>query len=228
MVRVDAPVGHPDFGKFQRCPDCAGPERLARLERISGLNAAELTHRLDQWQAGNWPADDSDRAEKRQQRVIALKCLREAMARLVDNAGGFITFYGDFGSGKSRALTTLANETRLRGVEARYGVFVDLLDHLRDLYARHEPTSALWEAIQQAPLLCVDEVTRFNETGWAAERLFSLVNYRYRERTRLLTVFSTNENPASDDSPANYLYSRMREGKLVELRGDMRPVVGGK
>lgn len=223
------PVGHPDFGRIVRCPTCSGREREDHLRKLSGLGQAELKHRLFQWQVGNWAASDPEAEVKRKQRIVAMSCLRRLIGQASENGGGFATFYGDFGGGKSRALTTLANEIRLRFVEVRYVVFVDLLDHLRELYSRHEETSTLWESIKNTPVLCVDEITQFNETSWAMERLFSLVNHRYRDRERLLTAFATHDNPAdisNAGSQVGYLYSRMGEGTLVELRGDMRQVFG--
>lgn len=223
IVRTDAPVGHPDFGRVVRCPDCAGPLRKKQLIDLSGLSQTELTHLLTGWRLGNWPEDDEEAALKRKQRIEALRVMKLALSQK-----GFYSFWGDFGGGKSRVLTTMVNEFRLRFVEAKYIVFVDVLDHLRQLFSEKKETSYFWEQLQNIPVLSIDEVTRFNETGWARERLFSLVNHRYRLRDTHLTLFATNDDPrqplpVQDD--VGYLYSRMREGELLELRGDMRPII---
>jgi hypothetical protein len=51
---------------------------------------------------------------------------------------------------------------------------------------------------------------------------------RYRRIESHLTVLATNDDPTKRLPPAEsigYLYSRMREGALCELRGDVREAI---
>ena len=142
---------------------------------------------------------------------------------------GFYTFWGDFGAGKSLALQIVINELRGVNVQGVYEPMARILEHLRSLYGRHETTSNYWEQLLAVPALAIDEVTRINATDWAREKLFELVDTRYRRRHDRLTLFATNDDPNVSLPPEEalgYLYSRMREGKLVELRGDVRAIAG--
>ena len=219
-MRYDVPPGDKHFGKLFPCDVCSEPARRRWLVKHCGLLGPQLEHRLDAWLPGEW---DEDAEQRITQRVVA----RAAMESALQFGTGLMTFYGDFGSGKSMALAILVNEFCDRLVNAFYVSFADLLEHLRGLVRTREDGSPFWERVYEVPVLCVDEVTRFNDTGWAREQLFLLVNARYRRRHTHLTAFATNGDPndmLSPDDALGYLYSRMREGGLFELRGDMRPV----
>lgn len=113
-------------------------------------------------------------------------------------------------------------------VETYYAPFAQILEHLRVMYEKGSETSTFWERLLNIPVLALDEITRFNPTPWARDKLFLLTDNRHRKRESHLTLFATNEDPRVSLPPTEalgYLLSRMREGgldSLVELRGDMR------
>lgn len=216
----DVPRG-PLFGKSYRCPECS----RTWLREHSGLRPQELALRLAQWGNGRWPG------EVREEYTRQRRAARAMMAEVIASRKGLITLYGDFGAGKTRALQTVIAELIELHVPAVYVPMPLLLDHLRDLYAEGKSGSAYWERICSIQALAVDEVTRFNATPWARERLWLLADIRYRMRDEVLTLFATNDDPRLELDPAadvGYLYSRMRQGKLIELRGDMRPAFSGQ
>lgn len=218
----DFAVGQPGFGKIEHCQVCNLDRRAKWLSDNCGLNEAERERRLDWWKSGDWQGEELEIAEiKKGQRRQARLMLHQA----ISNRFGFYTFFGDFGSGKSMALQIVANEARLKLVESLYSPFALLLDHLRSLYGQGEQSSTFWQRLLDVPVLCIDEVTRFNETPWAREKLYILADTRYRRRSSHLTLFATNDDPrqvlpVTED--VGYLFSRMRDGQLIELRGDMR------
>lgn len=218
--------GHPDFGKIEHCPTCKPERRVKWLAKNCGLDEAEQgSGLLSTWKAGNWTGENPEtQGLYRSQRLKA----RQIIQKAIEGRVGLFTFYGDFGSGKTKALQVVANESRLQMVESFYAPFSLLLEHLRSLYAQKQDSSAFWQRLLDIPVLCVDEVTRFNETSWAREKLFTLADTRYRRRASHLTLFATNDEPGQYLPPTEdigYLYSRMRQGKRIELRGDMREVV---
>jgi len=156
-----------------------------------------------------------------------------AIEGMVDSPRGLHTLWGDFGSGKTFALQIAVNELReLRQVEGYYAPFSVILDHLRNLWANGQDSSSFWERLLNVPVLALDEVTRFDDSKqWAQEKLFNLVDTRYRRRGTHLTVFATNDNPntvLSTDDPVGYLFSRMREGAMYLLEGDLRQAMSKK
>lgn len=221
-VRYDVPVGDPNFGKIERCPTCGKEARAKWLAQNCGLNQAEMEARWADWKAGKWDGETPEvQDQRRKQRQAGYMAIKAALEKRT----GLFTFYGDFGAGKSLALQIVANEARLQMTESYYAPFSLLLDHLRSLYALKANDSHFWQRLLDIPVLCVDEVTRFNETPWAKERLFVLADTRYRRRQSHLTLFATNDDPRlilPTDEDVGYLYSRLRQGALVELRGDMR------
>jgi DNA replication protein DnaC len=220
VLRYDVPPGDKRFGKLFPCDVCSEEARRKWLVEHCGLLGRQLELRLSSWLPGEW--GEGQAQERIAQRVVA----RAAMESALRFGTGLMTFYGDFGAGKSMALAILVNEFCDRLVNALYVSFADLLEHLRGLVRTKAEDSPFWERVYEVPVLCVDEVTQFNDTGWAKERLFLLVNARYRRRNTHLTAFATNGDPnemLSPDDALGYLYSRMREGGLFELRGDMRP-----
>ncbi len=216
----DVPVGHELFGKITPCEDCAPAARKVYWKEHCGLMAQEFGYRLNNWRLGSFP----ENPEYVEQRRYA----KAAMSQVLAERQGLLTFWGDFGSGKSRALATMFNEAIDLGMSAVYVSFPRLLEHLRGLVASGQDSSSYWERLLGVRLLAVDEVTRFQDTPWVRQQLFVLADTRYRMRNLGVTAFATNEDPNISLPPSEdvgYLYSRMREGILVELCGDMRPAL---
>ena len=216
-LRYDVPVDHPKFGQIERCEVCSLPARKAYFAKHCGLEGRELGRTFACWRVGDW-ADEG----KRQERIQAKQLMYDAVKKRV----GFYTFYGEFGSGKSLALQIICNELRDRLVDTYYTPFVGILDHLRGLYALNKNSSEYWDRLIDIPVLAIDEVTRFDDSkSFARERLFSLIDTRYRRTTSHLTLFSTNDDPTLELPPTDdigYLFSRMREGEIIRLSGDFR------
>lgn len=219
---------HGDFphGTFVDCPVCTRDQRQQWLAQHCGLEGSHLLLDLQTWGTGGWIDETNDQRKTRQvQRSLAHRALQGA----IGGRAGFYTFYGDFGSGKTHALAVIVNEIRLLGIESYYVTMAQILTHLRSLIGQGADSSSYWQRLMDVPVLALDEVTRINATDWAQEQVFVLVDQRYRRRASHLTVFATNDDPnnANPDETMGYLLSRMREGRLIELRGDMRPAAAG-
>lgn len=202
------------FGQLEPCATCGNDRHLQYITANCGLQGAELDNRLATWQANTG-------GSLSEQRLAAKRAMEDAIRARC----GFLTFYGDFGSGKTLALQIMVNEMRHKQIEAFYAPFALVLDHLRSLFDSDEKSSGFWQRLLDIPVLALDEVTRFHETGWARERLWLLADIRYRRIRSHLTVFATNDDPTVSlptSEPVGYLYSRTRQGQLIELRGDMR------
>lgn len=214
--RLNAPYQTTSYSKFIKCPHCSEPERRAWLERNCGIEGAMLSVRLSDWGPGGFKDE-----RLIQQRRDAWREMNNA----IKHRFGLLSFHGEFGSGKTMALSVVCNELRDQLVEVFYTPIEPLLDHLRSLYARREDTSAFWQRLLDIPVLALDEITRFHATDWAEQRVFQLVDTRYQRRSSHLTLFAMNDDP---EEMASYLFSRMRDGKIVKLEGDMRRSPGGR
>lgn len=199
------------------CPVCQGGRSVAWLERNCGLDGSDLYLSL-----GDFRALDG--------KAVALNECRRLLA-LNHSPAGFVTLHGSFGVGKSHLLKSLVNGFRAINVRARYAVLADLLADIRERFGDANGGVAVEDAIEQyrrVTVLCLDEVAdgnRSNLTGWAKETVFRLLDARYNDRERVLTVLGTNVHPDRMTPEWGYLRSRMDGGRVIEVAGkDMRPV----
>jgi len=219
-----------DGGKLIPCPMCAGQNKARWLSANCGLEPRERSITLANYQTEFiWPKSfplDTQGALNRQ-RADARKTIVSAL----DKQTGIFTFWGDYGSGKSHALYVIVSECLQRNVEAFYSTTAGVLDHLRTLIAtqrqaQHEADpDRFWQRLLNVPVLCIDEVDRFNATDWATSQFFTLIDTRYRRRNSHLTAFATNKDPKIGDDEIGYLFSRMRESTMIRLQGDLRQMV---
>jgi DNA replication protein DnaC len=190
---------------------------LRWIAKHSGLEYAEQHKMLETFQLLGL----NSQAQVRQRQAARL-----AIQKAIQDRYGLYTFWGDFGSGKTLALQITINELRQQMVEGYYAPFAGIVGHLRQLFSAKQDTSHYWQRLLEIPVLALDEVSRFDEgRAWIRERLFVLADTRYRLRRSHLTLFATNDNPTitlPTSDAVGYLFSRMREGQLLELRGDMR------
>ena len=110
-------------------------------------------------------------------------------------AGRGLYFCGDVGSGKTHLAVAVMNEliTRKR-VPSLFVTVPELLDNLRGSY--NDPGRNLdeWmDAVKNADLLVLDDLGSERVTEWVRERIFVIVNHRYREA--LPTIFTSNIGP---------------------------------
>lgn len=128
------------------------------------------------------------------------------------NVGAFIT--GPVGVGKTQALTCLAGRHSASG---KY--YETLSSYLELCYAKS------WEKVEilnRCKLLFLDDLFIAELTDWGKDRLFALVDTRYRHE--LVTYFATNLSFSEVSRVAgDRLASRIRETcRLYVISGDDR------
>lgn len=151
----------------------------------------------------------------------------DAIAR-VENATtmrrGIITLTGKPGCGKSALLMCAVNGARDANVPAVYSTVTDILDYLRAAYAPGADVSfdSRWDLLVGCEVLALDELDEFNSTPWATERFLRLMDERWRNMDRRLTLCATN---ARVNSLPEKVSSRLRDGRaqVIEMQPrDMR------
>lgn len=205
FVRLNVPVGHPQFGKAIPCV-CKRlelmEERLARLRRDSNLQ------HLRNMTFDSFIVRDDVSPEVRMSLQDALHVAREFAA----DPKGWLLITGHYGCGKTHLAAAIANARLERTHSVLFVVVPDLLDYLRSAYA---PDSTItyderFEQVRRIELLILDDLGTQNTTPWAAEKLYQILNYRYN--AALPTVITTNQN-LDDMDPR--LSSRLRDQALV-------------
>ncbi len=160
--------------------------RVATLRERSGLSK-----RMKGYTLGNFRVIVSNTAARARMKVD------EYLENWEENreTGRGLYFCGDVGTGKTHLAVAVMNELIARKrVPSLFVTLPELLDNLRGAY--NDPGRNLdeWmDAVKNAELLVLDDLGSENATEWVRERIFVIVNHRYREK--LPTVFTSNIGP---------------------------------
>lgn len=178
-TRKDAPYGHPDFGKIEKCVCKLEAEREKRkqgLLRFSQLGSlAEKTF-----------ASFNELVPGTQEAYTAAW-------KYAHGPDGWLLLIGTNGCGKTHLAAAAANVLLEHDRAVLFTTVPDLLDHLRAAYA---PTSevtydSLYTLMREVDILVLDDLGAQQTTPWAEEKLFQLINHRYV--CRYSTIITTNQ-----------------------------------
>jgi DNA replication protein DnaC len=160
--------------------------RVAVLRERSGLSKRMKGYALD-----NFEPQVSKSTEK------ALGKVMDYIINWKENreAGRGVYFCGDVGTGKTHLAVAVMNELiKRKRVPSLFVTVPELLDNLRGTY--NDPGRNLdeWmDAVKNAEFLVLDDLGSEKPTEWVRERLFVVINHRYREQ--LPTLFTSNIGP---------------------------------
>jgi len=205
-LRTDVPLDHPNFGRLQICVcrqrDVSEQVRnrlysLSHLDELKELTFESFEPR-GQKNLGEKQADSLDRAFN-QARHFA------------QNLNGWLLLRGGYGSGKTHLAAGIANFAVGMGVPTLFLTVPDLLDMLRFSYDSEDTTfERRFDEIRNAPLLVLDDFGTQNATGWAQEKLFQIINFRYINKLPLVVT----TNLGLDEIDAR-IRSRLTDPELV-------------
>ena len=133
-------------------------------------------------------------------------------ARIYANSlNGWLLLQGSYGCGKTHLAAAIANFAVGMGVPTLFLTVPDLLDTLRFSYGAEDTTfEARFDEIRNAKLLILDDFGTQNATGWAQEKLFQIINYRYINKLPL--VVTTNLSLTEIEAR---IRSRLRDPELI-------------
>ena len=205
-MRTDVPVGHPDFGKLQMCTcrnrDVAEQVRerlfsMSHLDELKGLTFETFEARGRKG-LGDLHATSIEMGFN-QARVYA------------QSLNGWLLLEGPYGCGKTHLAAAIANFAVEMGVPTLFLTVPDLLDMLRFAYGAEDTTfEQRFDEIRNAQLLILDDFGTQNATGWAQEKLFQIINYRYINKLPL--VVTTNLSLSEIEGR---IRSRLQDPELV-------------
>jgi DNA replication protein DnaC len=205
-LRADVPVGDPRFGRLEICVcrqrDVSQQVRerlysLSRLDELKGLTFTSFQPRGRKG-LGEMQASSIERTFNQAQHYA-------------NQLNGWLLLQGGYGAGKTHLAAAIANFAVEMGVPTLFLTVPDLLDMLRFSYDSEDTTfEARFNEIRNATLLVLDDFGTQNATGWAQEKLFQIINYRYINKLPL--VVTTN---LSLDEIEARIRSRLADPELV-------------
>lgn len=206
FISLDAPLGHPDFGKIVPCK--------CRAERIESARLEQLQQESNLSGYTGMTFDTFKTEGRGQLRATEKSILEFALAQAKNFAAdpaGWLLLIGNFGTGKTHLAAAIANEAVSRGIRNIFQPVPDLLDSIRAAYGNSdEPYNDRIERIKNVPLLILDDLGTQSATPWASEKLYMILNHRYVNR--LPTVITTNNSLQEIDGR---IASRLEDPSLV-------------
>jgi DNA replication protein DnaC len=205
-LRADVPIDHPKFGRLEICV-CRQRDvseqvrnRLYSLSHLDELK--ELTFESFQ---------PRGRKGLGEMQANSLEMAFNQARHYAQNLNGWLLLRGGFGSGKTHLAAAISNFAVGMGVPTLFLTVPDLLDMLRFSYDSEDTTfERRFDEIRSAPLLILDDFGTQNATGWAQEKLFQIINFRYINKLPLVVT----TNLGLDEIDAR-IRSRLTDPELV-------------
>jgi len=199
-------VGHPNFGRLEVCVcrqrDVSEQVRerlysLSRLDELKGLTFDTFEPR--------------GRKGLGEMHSNSLEMAFNQAQHYPKSLNGWLLLRGGYGCGKTHLAAAIANFAVDMGVPTLFLTVPDLLDMLRFSYDSDDTTfEQRFNEIRNASLLVLDDFGTQNATGWAQEKLFQIINFRYINKLPL--VVTTNLSLDEIDARVR---SRLSDRELV-------------
>ena len=199
-------MGHPNFGKLDVCVcrqrDVSDQvrERLFSLSHLDELKDLTFESFKPRGRKGLGEIQST-----------SLEMAFNQSQHYASSLKGWLLLQGGYGCGKTHLAAGIANFAVEMGVPTLFLTVPDLLDTLRYSYDSEDTTfEKRFDEIRNAQLLILDDFGTQNATGWAQEKLFQIVNYRYINKLPLVVT----TNLALDEIEAR-IRSRLADPELV-------------
>ena len=199
-------MGHPNFGRLEVC--------VCRQRNVSDQvreRLFSLSH-LDELKDLTFESfHPRGRKGLGEMQSTSLEMAFNQAQHYAKNLKGWLMLQGGYGCGKTHLAAGIANFAVEMGVPTLFLTVPDLLDTLRYSYDSEDTTfEKRFDEIRNAQLLVLDDFGTQNATGWAQEKLFQIINYRYINKLPLVVT----TNLALDEIEAR-IRSRLADPELV-------------
>jgi DNA replication protein DnaC len=203
-LRMDVPFGHPQFGKPVPCQcnlEKIKQKKQEQLIHFSGLNTFE------RFRHASFETYDP-----------FVRGVRDAYIQAFEFAclpTGWLVLIGEYGCGKTHLAVSIAKKRIEAGNLVLFQVVPRLLDYLRATFSpdSEQDYDERFQQMCNVDMLILDDLGAQNNTPWANDKLFQLLNYRYNANAPTVITINT----ASWERMEPRLYSRFMDKHLVQL-----------
>jgi DNA replication protein DnaC len=221
--RQDLPIHHPDFGKLIACiclQEKRREQRRRDLLQRSGLSEAQQACTLDSFYPylpGVQMAFEMVTAYVKAFSALSLpqQSQKGNGREPVLTDLNWVVLIGPVGTGKTHLALAMANAAIAAEIVAFFATVPDLLDHLRATFSPDATITydTLFDQTRTAEFLVLDDLGTQRSSPWAEEKLFQLIDYRYRHR--LPTIITINSHAWQQVDLR--LLSRLRDHRLAHV-----------
>ncbi len=183
-LHQDLPITDPNFGKLVRCVCKQGEsarleqKRLYQTSNLDAFSGMTFASFLVQGRLGLGD-----------EQVRSLQYALSQAQQFAAAPKGWLVMMGGYGCGKTHLAAAIANTCVEYGMSTIFLTVPDLLDWLRASYASTDTSfEQRFEEIRNVGLLVLDDLGTQNSTGWAAEKLFQIIDYRYNHKLPLVVT----------------------------------------
>ena len=189
------------------------------------LKAKDIQRRLDKYKAYSLMDDRFlhstfenwiERSDNKRLREFAWAYCENFDAVFAENKG--ILLYGDAGCGKTFAAFAIANELYKRGRSVMAISVHRILDIIKDSFNDfgENGETEIYETLGEASLLILDDLGVEYKTAWAYERLYNIIDTRYRAAKPL--IITTNLR-IKKDSKGRTVIDELRDNlAIIDIR----------
>lgn len=216
FVRLQRRRGEDGFGRAHPCPDCAGsPARSEPAARVA--ERMRIPAKFRQARISTWLPEDGRPRLAAQAYVVRWPPEKP-----------LLLLSGNKGAGKTHLACGILREVFERhGQRGQFWPVVDLLDRYRATYDEDRATEtveAVDAQLRQCAVLVLDDLGTHKSSEWAEERLFRLIDERYRDLRPLVVTTNVGLMELPDR-----IKSRLSDGScstLVNFTGPDRRTPG--
>lgn len=147
--------------------------------------------------------------EKNARNLKLCKSYAERFDQMVEKNQGLL-FYGGVGTGKTFAAACIANYLLDRRTPVVMTSFVKLLETMKG-YDKED--SEVIARLNRAKLLIIDDLGAERDTGFAVEKVYDIIDSRYRARLPLILTTNLSLDEMKKESDIRYarIYDRIFE-----------------
>lgn len=160
------------------------------------------------------------------------KRLKASAEKFAENPGNWFYVGGQSGCGKTHICTAIVKTLMEKGLESKYIIWTEEITKLKANKNKDEEYRQLIEPIETAKVLYIDDFlklpsgARSTPTQSDIMTAFEIINYRYNNRGRLITIISSEHTVEDllyfDEALGSRIYEASKGSRNIIKREDKR------